>query len=153
MLFTDDGGLNWRYRKGVVGEPSKIRFSSSIGWITDKELEISIMTVDGGRSWQSVDIEPAPNSSSIYLTDKGLAIVLDSRGYLSTRKKPRAKWSNDTVYDRRVSELIDKDAAGSTFIGKGFDGSLVCIWLLNDSEDVLSFVSVNGGTDWQLEEN
>lgn len=138
ILWTVDGGENWRVAESNKAEYKQVRFfDEQFGWATWPALSI---TTDRGKHWKLLD-EPTQYGTwpliVVFLSRQhGFAASLD----LFETKDGGQNWK----------KIRDKDEAPPCeYIGRALDGTLIILGL-NLDQTVVSQVSTDGGVTWQV---
>ena len=118
LLYTKDGGKNWKSDIGIKGDFEKVKFiNSQIGLAIEKIPELSIFTSDGGKTWKSRKFPPIQNNSTLFLSREGFTLLLDSRGFLF-KSKDNSEWELIKLNDEEWNSLIEKGLSSESFIGQ-----------------------------------
>lgn len=148
LLYTKDGGKNWKADIDIEGDFEKVRFiNSQIGLVIEKIPELSIFTNDGGKTWKSRKFPPMQNNFTLFLIREDLTLLLDSRGFLF-KSKDNSGWELIKLNDEEWNSLIEKGLSSEPFIGQSFDGVIVCLRFIPEENRVLSIVSNDNGRSW-----
>ena len=149
LLYSNDGGENWGYEPKLFGDFQNVMFvNSQIGWITERSLSASLLTTNGGKTWNKINFPKVNNGSSVFFSKENIGTVFDSYGYIWSSYLAHLVWKDVDVRSQKWNAMVDDGSTGDTFIGKTFDGKLVCIWLSSDEAFVESVVSGDGGKSW-----
>lgn len=96
LLTTTDGGATWRDTSFTVNELTQVRFvDAGTGWLVSNSVGSVFKTVDGGMSWQSVEVEQ-PHRFTFYAVhslDAQKALLLGTGGAMFTTDDGGQLWA------------------------------------------------------------
>jgi len=149
LIYTEDGGQNWKIKNEIQGIYEEIVFQNfHTGWAIEKMPEASIITNDGGKNWNVIKFPSSQDASSLYLY-KNRAFLVNSSGLLLESSIKDFNWKKAEIENQQWNSLINESIFGNTFIGISFDGYLISGLFIPEKQTVISITSKNNGKTWQ----
>lgn len=146
VLVTNDGGQTWVVRPNLVGDFTRIKFfDDRVGWIQEKNLQESIITENGGKTWRPSHLPDTQNGSAFIVLAGGRKILMDSRGYVLTSRR-KATFKSTPIMNQQWNSRLNTDAVGMSILDVLQDGTVIALWLLED--EVLAINSDDNGKSW-----
>lgn len=153
LFQTLNGGKNWRFIENQISDYRSIEFiNTNVGWLSHKRSGIFWLTENSGISWREINTPlMSTQRGSLFFVDQNRGYLLDATGRLF-KTKDRRTWTEIVITNSIRNDLFEQNITGETFLGTGFDGSLVAIWfpVLHGKSYPIILISNNNGHLWEL---
>ncbi len=118
LLRTTDGGATWSDTSFVLNELTQVRFTSATtGWLVSNSIGSVFKTVDGGMSWQFIEVEQPRRFTfyAVYPIDDQKAFLFGTGGAVFSTFDGGQSWTqHGTAFSRQhfhgVTALSDSSA-------------------------------------------
>lgn len=152
LIKTTDGGQTWKAADNARGSFEKVEFRRGrTGLLFEKSLDQSLYSNNHGQTWHPIRLEMKPFvGSKIFLTEGGSVVLADASGRIWTRERGSRHFARSVISLDEWNRGLSDRSSGVVYIGQGFDGALVCVWVLrNGNQGLRVIVSRNQGLSWE----
>lgn len=150
VLQTSNGGAEWRIIDSFEGIFEGIHFfDSSSGIIRERLPEASFFTIDAGKTWSPLQLPKGSIEGSFLINKKKEIILCNSNGQILALEAKSFSW--DTGNKRFALEKTksrEEIRFEHTFIGRSFNGNIVCLMQNDKTNSITSYSSSDEGETW-----
>ncbi len=151
VLSTSDGGASWNYAKEITGLFDKVEFvDSQVGWITERWLEESRFTINGGKTLTDIAFPAVmpPRGSELMINRSKQFVVAEPNGRIYLFDPFTGK-TNEVHIESEEWNEIAPDSFQNPYIGRTLDGSnMICMVFDKERNTFLSIKSQDEGKTW-----